>query len=94
MPLPMEPYRRSVTGLPRPASTYRGARRNAARSCKVQVLKLFNRHISGWTEQVLYWLPQLATHRRIVDRWRTRTPDHYARAWTEFLTDGFRPLAA
>jgi hypothetical protein len=80
MPLPMEPYRHHVTGNPRPASTYRGARRNAARSCKAQVLKQFRLWAGGWRQP-----RELSMPRSWTDRWRHDDPRAYRYWWLEFL---------
>jgi hypothetical protein len=88
MAIPMAPYLHHVTGNPRPASTYRGARRNAARSCKAQALKQFRAYISGWPRWVHDYLPWLTlTARPIVDRWRTLHPAAYDKAWVNFLAN-------
>jgi hypothetical protein len=81
----MEPYRHHVTGNPRPASTYRGARRNAARSGKAQILKKFRLWASGWQSwPELNCGVDLRMPIYMMDRWRHNDPKAYQHWWHEF----------
>jgi hypothetical protein len=90
MKLAMQPYCRSIDGNPRPAHTYRAARRNAARSSKAQVLKAFRLFMSPWT--TLTQMPP--DSQPVFDSWRHRDPEAFQHWWHEFLASELRPLAA